>query len=238
MLILLPSEQCSTSPSSQIKYFPGLPAVQSPNVVIRWVTSSRLKAGFKAFFDNVFQRPVPQTQVSKHLFETAVFILKILDFLIIRRPDYAGYLQSERFSKSGWSWMQGKWISLTLTRLKGETSQRCFSFLGYDFKGRTLKNFKGELYRKCMPVASNAAILQNNRNNQEVAYTSAQQLRVCWILRGAILRLWEAGSSTTESSGPETSTIGCGVQCRHICSSECSLNTDFRTGRLSESWRW
>ncbi|EAA0742823.1 reverse transcriptase [Escherichia coli] len=33
-----------------------------------------------------------------------------------------------------------------------------FSFLGYDFKVRTLKNFKGELYRKCMPGASNAAM--------------------------------------------------------------------------------
>ncbi|HAY3943327.1 TPA: group II intron reverse transcriptase/maturase [Escherichia coli] len=33
-----------------------------------------------------------------------------------------------------------------------------FTFLGYDFKVRTLKNFKGELYRKCMPGASNAAM--------------------------------------------------------------------------------
>jgi RNA-directed DNA polymerase len=34
----------------------------------------------------------------------------------------------------------------------------CFTFLGYDFKVRTLKNFKGELYRKCMPGASNKAL--------------------------------------------------------------------------------
>ncbi|PJG36345.1 reverse transcriptase, partial [Enterobacter hormaechei] len=26
-----------------------------------------------------------------------------------------------------------------------------YATLGYDFKVRTLKNFKGELYRKCMP---------------------------------------------------------------------------------------
>lgn len=47
---------------------------------------SRLKAGFKAFFDNVFQRPVLQTQVSKHLFKTAVLALKILDFLYQKLP--------------------------------------------------------------------------------------------------------------------------------------------------------
>lgn len=34
----------------------------------------------------------------------------------------------------------------------------CFTFLGYDFKVRTLKNFKGELYRKCMPGASKKAM--------------------------------------------------------------------------------
>lgn len=33
-----------------------------------------------------------------------------------------------------------------------------FTFLGYDFKVRTLKNFKGELYRKCMPGASKKAM--------------------------------------------------------------------------------
>ena len=34
----------------------------------------------------------------------------------------------------------------------------CFTFLGYDFKVRTLKNFKGELYRRCMPGASMKAM--------------------------------------------------------------------------------
>ena len=33
-----------------------------------------------------------------------------------------------------------------------------FTFLGYDFKVRTLKNFKGEVYRKCMPGASKKAM--------------------------------------------------------------------------------
>lgn len=33
-----------------------------------------------------------------------------------------------------------------------------FTFLGYDFKVRTLRNFKGELFRKCMPGASAKAM--------------------------------------------------------------------------------
>ncbi len=45
---------------------------------------SLLKAGFKAFFDNVFQRPVFNAQVGKHQFETLVLVLKILDFFNIR----------------------------------------------------------------------------------------------------------------------------------------------------------
>lgn len=34
----------------------------------------------------------------------------------------------------------------------------CFTFLGYDFKVRTIRNYKGELYRKCMPGASKKAM--------------------------------------------------------------------------------
>jgi RNA-directed DNA polymerase len=33
-----------------------------------------------------------------------------------------------------------------------------FTFLGYDFKVRTLKSFKGELFRKCAPGASKKAM--------------------------------------------------------------------------------
>jgi RNA-directed DNA polymerase len=43
----------------------------------------------------------------------------------------------------------------TFERYNVET---CFTFLGYDFKVRTLRNYKGELYRKCMPGASKKAM--------------------------------------------------------------------------------
>ena len=36
--------------------------------------------------------------------------------------------------------------------------EKCFTFLGYDFKVRTLRSFKGELFRKCAPGASMKAM--------------------------------------------------------------------------------
>ncbi len=49
------------------------------------MTGSRLKAGFKAFFDNIFQRPVLRTEIGKHLLKMPVIVLKILDLFNIRR---------------------------------------------------------------------------------------------------------------------------------------------------------
>lgn len=45
----------------------------------------------------------------------------------------------------------------TFDRFNVETS---FTFLGYDFKVRTLRNRKGQLFRKCMPGASKKAMKQ------------------------------------------------------------------------------
>lgn len=50
----------------------------SPNGVIRWVTSLRLQAGFKTFFDNVFQRTVSR--------------LRSANICLIRRFSFSGSL--------------------------------------------------------------------------------------------------------------------------------------------------
>ncbi len=54
------------------------------NCAVRWLTRSRFIAGFKAFFNNVFQGAALETQVRKHLFQPAVFILKALHLFDIR----------------------------------------------------------------------------------------------------------------------------------------------------------
>ncbi|ATB16775.1 TPA: group II intron reverse transcriptase/maturase [Escherichia coli] len=64
---------------------------------------------------------------------------------------------SERFSEVGLVLNAGKTNIAYIDTFK-RRNVTSFTFLGYDFKVRTLKNFKGELYRKCMPGASNAAM--------------------------------------------------------------------------------
>lgn len=79
-------------------------AVQSPNVVIRWVTSSRLKAGFKAFLITSFSARFSTNICLRRRFSSSRFN--------IRRPDYAGYLQYHidwvRLYKLSRSWGQFK----------------------------------------------------------------------------------------------------------------------------------
>lgn len=48
------------------------------------MTSPRLKSDFKSFFAIAFQDQILQAQVGKHLFETVVLVLKILDHCNIR----------------------------------------------------------------------------------------------------------------------------------------------------------
>jgi group II intron reverse transcriptase/maturase len=67
----------------------------------------------------------------------------------------------------------------------------CFTFLGYDFKVRTVKNFKGELYRKCMPGASKKAmhkITQTIKNWR--IHRATESLEKLSQRYNAILRGW------------------------------------------------
>ena len=79
---------------------------------------------------------------------------------------------SERFSEVGLVLNAGKTNIAYIDTFKRRNVATSFSFLGYDFKVRTLKNFKGELYRKMYAGCVKCSNAQNNRNNQEVAYTS------------------------------------------------------------------
>ena len=67
-----------------------------------------------------------------------------------------------------------------------------FTFLGYDFKVRTLKNFKGELYRKCMPGASMKAMrrITQTIKSWRIHRSTAADLRVFAQRYNAVLRGW------------------------------------------------
>ncbi|WP_445368756.1 group II intron reverse transcriptase/maturase [Methylomonas sp. BW4-1] len=83
----------------------------------------------------------------------------------------------------------------TFERFNVETS---FTFLGYDFKVRTLRNRKGQLFRKCMPGASKKAMKQMtqtvkswkiHRSTTECAEELARRYNA--VLRGLDQLLWQ-----------------------------------------------
>jgi RNA-directed DNA polymerase len=63
-----------------------------------------------------------------------------------------------RFQEVGLSINQRKSHVVYIDTFVRPNVKKEFTFLGYDFKVRTLKNYKGELYRKCMPGASKKAM--------------------------------------------------------------------------------
>jgi len=65
---------------------------------------------------------------------------------------------TERFLTVGLTVNQHKTHIVYIDTFQRYNVKTSFTFLGYDFKVRTLKNYKGELYRQCMPGASMKAM--------------------------------------------------------------------------------
>ena len=85
-----------------------------------------------------------------------------------------------------------------------------FTFLGYDFQVRTLKNFKGELYRKCMPGASKKAMkrMAQTIKRWRIHRSTTDSVRDS---PGDTMPHCVAGSSTMVNSGIGISVIAYGV---------------------------
>lgn len=64
----------------------------------------------------------------------------------------------ERFASVGLTINDRKSNIVYIDTFERRNVKKSFTFLGYDFQVRTLKNYKGELYRKCMPGASKKAM--------------------------------------------------------------------------------
>ena len=67
-----------------------------------------------------------------------------------------------------------------------------FTFLGYDFKVRTLRNSKGELFRKCMPGASMKAMrrMVNTIKHWRIHRSTTDDLRDFSRKYNAVIRGW------------------------------------------------
>lgn len=99
---------------------------------------------------------------------------------------------SERFSEVGLVLNAGKTNIAYIDTFKRRNVATSFTFLGYDFKVRTLKNFKGELYRKCMPGASNAAMrkITETIKKWRIHRSTAESLLYFARRYNAIVRVW------------------------------------------------
>lgn len=96
-----------------------------------------------------------------------------------------------RFSEMGLSINEQKSNVVYIDTFKRWNVKTCFTFLGYDFKVRTLKNYKGEIYRKCMPGASKKAM---RRMTKEIKswriHRSSESAEDIATRYNAILRGW------------------------------------------------
>ncbi len=101
-------------------------------------------------------------------------------------------LVKARFSEVGLEINEMKSNVVYIDTFKRWNVKTVFTFLGYDFKVRTLKNYKGELYRKCMPGASMKAMSKMTQTikSWRVHRSTAQSAEVLARRYNAILRGW------------------------------------------------
>jgi group II intron reverse transcriptase/maturase len=98
----------------------------------------------------------------------------------------------ERFNKVGLKINEQKSFVVYIDTFKRWNVKTSFTFLGYDFKIRTLKNSKGEIFRKCMPGASKKAmrkITQEIRTWKIHRGTEENEQKLAYRYNG-ILRGW------------------------------------------------
>ncbi|MEA9393650.1 group II intron reverse transcriptase/maturase [Acerihabitans sp. TG2] len=74
---------------------------------------------------------------------------------------------TQRFAQVGLTINEEKSNVAYIDTFERQNVAKSFTFLGYDFKVRTLKNYKGELYRKCMPGASMKAMRKITKTIKE-----------------------------------------------------------------------
>ncbi len=109
---------------------------------------------------------------------------------------------SEAVRIRGWLTARMEEVGLTINEEKSrivyiDTFERrnvgtSFTFLGYDFKVRTLKNFKGKLYRGCMPGASMKAMRRITQTIKEwrIHRSSGMELQDFARRYNAVVRGW------------------------------------------------
>lgn len=101
-------------------------------------------------------------------------------------------LVQARFKEVGLQINEQKSNVVYIDTFKRWNVKTSFTFLGYDFKVRTLKNFKGEIYRKCMPGASKRAMSKITKTvkNWKVHRSTVESAKEIADRYNSILRGW------------------------------------------------
>lgn len=99
---------------------------------------------------------------------------------------------SERMQKVGLAINEGKTNIAYIDTFPRHNVKKEFTFLGYDFKVRTLKSFKGDLFRKCAPGASNKAMKKITKiiKSWRVHRSSEASIKTLAQRHNATLRGW------------------------------------------------
>ena len=97
-----------------------------------------------------------------------------------------------RFSEVGLQINEQKTKVVYIDTFQRRNVATSFTFLGYDFEVRTLKNFKGEIYRKCMPGASRKAMRRMTRTvrSWKIQRSTCDSIKELARRYNAILRGW------------------------------------------------
>lgn len=101
---------------------------------------------------------------------------------------------ANRFAEVGLAINESKSKVVYIDTFERRNVDTCFTFLGYDFKVRTLKNYKGEVYRKCMPGASMKAMKKITQTIKEwrIHRSTADSIKVFADRHNVTLRGWIA----------------------------------------------
>lgn len=101
---------------------------------------------------------------------------------------------TERFAEVGLAINESKSKVVYIDTFERRNVETCFTFLGYDFKVRTLRNYKGEVYRKCMPGASMKAMKTITKTiaRWKIHRSTADSIKVFADRHNATLRGWIA----------------------------------------------
>jgi len=103
-------------------------------------------------FDRWMARERPRTPFERYADDIVCHCVSMSEAVRLRED------LEKRFAQTGLTLSAQKTAVVYIDTFERWNVRTGFTFLGYDFKVRTLRNFKGDVFRKCMPGASKKAM--------------------------------------------------------------------------------